>query len=289
MENFLRSKETWNLVEDGVVVGPQNREPTNEEAKTVAEQQLKDKKTEFEILKMKNGEFVNAYFVRALSIEKQMKACGEIVKENNITEKNLLIHEQRMKGSNEEEQALKVTHEERYERSIGKGIIRDRGRGRGGQFASRVAVECYMCHNLGHYQYESPTWEKRANYVEFNEEEEMLMMAQVDSHRNKKKRVWFLDPGCSNHMSKNKEWFIQLHESFKYSIKLGNKSKLEVMGKGNIILKFGESTQIVSEVFFILELCNNLLSIGPLQDRGITIVIKHEVCKLYHPSRGCIR
>lgn len=198
---------------------------------------------------------------------------------------SLLIHEQRMKGSNEEEQALKVTHEERYERGIGKGIIR----GRGGQFASRVAVECYMCRNLGHYQYKCPTWEKRVNYVEFNEEEEMLMMAHVDSHRNKKKRVWFLDPGCSNHMSKNKEWFIQLHESFKYSVKLGNKSKLEVMRKGNVILKFGESTQIVSEVFFIHELCNNLLSIGPLQDRGITIVIKHEVCKLYHPSRGCIR
>lgn len=44
MENFLRSKEMWNLVDDGVVVGPQNREPTDEEAKTVAEQQLKDKK-----------------------------------------------------------------------------------------------------------------------------------------------------------------------------------------------------------------------------------------------------
>lgn len=44
MENFLRSKEMWNLVEDGVVVGPQNREPTDEEAKTIVEQKLKDKK-----------------------------------------------------------------------------------------------------------------------------------------------------------------------------------------------------------------------------------------------------
>lgn len=37
---------------------------------------------------------------------------------------SLLIHEQRMKGSNEEEQALKVTHEERYERGRGRGIMR---------------------------------------------------------------------------------------------------------------------------------------------------------------------
>lgn len=207
MENFLRSKEIWNLVEDGVVGGPQNREPTDEETKTIAEQQLKDRKvknylyqaidreimetilnddtskqiwdsmkqkfkgstrvkraqlqtlrTEFEILKMKEGESVNAYFGRALSIAKRMKACGEIVKEVDITAKilrslvpkfnyvvcsieesnnvetltvdelqsSLLIHEQRMKGSNEEEQALKVTHEERYERGRGRGMMRGR-------------------------------------------------------------------------------------------------------------------------------------------------------------------
>ncbi|KAI5411289.1 hypothetical protein KIW84_056403 [Lathyrus oleraceus] len=44
MENFLRSKEMWNLVKDGVVVGSQNREPTDEETKTFAEQKLKDRK-----------------------------------------------------------------------------------------------------------------------------------------------------------------------------------------------------------------------------------------------------
>lgn len=126
------------------------------------------------------------------------------------------------------------------------------------------------------------------NYAEFNEEEEMLLMAQVDSHQNKKEGVWFLDSGCSNHMSGNKEWFMQLDESFRHSVKLGNNSKLEVMGKGNIKLKISGSNHIVSDVFFIPELRNNLLSIGQLQDRNITIVIKHGVCKLYHPSRGCI-
>lgn len=149
-------------------------------------------------------------------------------------------------------------------------------------------MECYTCHNLGHYQYECPTWEKRVNYAEFNEDEEMLLMAQEDSHQNKKEGVWFLDSGCSNHMSGNKEWFVQLDESFRHLVKLGNNSKLEVIGKGNIILEFGGSTQTVSDVFFIPELCNNLLSIGKLQDRDITIIIKHGVCKLYHPNRGCI-
>lgn len=116
----------------------------------------------------------------------------------------------------------------------------------------------------------------------------MLLMAQVYSHQNKKEGVWLIDFGCSNHMFRNKEWFIQLDESFRHSVKLGNNSKLEVMRKGNIKLEFRGSTQTVNDVFFIHELCNNLLSIGHLQNRSITIVIKHGVCKLYHPNKGYI-
>ncbi|KAI5403079.1 hypothetical protein KIW84_050605 [Lathyrus oleraceus] len=45
-------------------------------------------------------------------------------------------------------------------------------------------------------------------------------------------------------MSENKEWFMQLDESFRNSVKIGNNSKLEVIGKGNIRLEFGGRTQI---------------------------------------------
>lgn len=61
-----------------------------------------------------------------------------LLKSNNIEtlsvdelQSNLLIHEQRMKSSNKEEHALKVTHEERAERGRGiTGGVQERGRGR---------------------------------------------------------------------------------------------------------------------------------------------------------------
>ena len=34
-------------------------------------------------------------------------------------------------------------------------------------------------------------------------------------------------------------------------------------------------------------LCNNLLSIGQLQEKGLAILIQNE-CKVYHPNRGLI-
>lgn len=39
---------------------------------------------------------------------------------------------------------------------------------------------------------------------------------------------------CSNHMCGHKLWFSNLDETFRHSVKLGNNSKMGVMGKGNI-------------------------------------------------------
>lgn len=121
--------------------------------------QLQSLRCDFEVLCMKEGESVNAYFARVLSIANKMKAHGENMSQTMITEKilrsmiskfnyvvcsieesnnmttmtidelqsSLLVHEQRMKGQGEEEQVLKVTHEDK----TGRG--RGRGAGRGGR------------------------------------------------------------------------------------------------------------------------------------------------------------
>lgn len=52
---------------------------------------------------------------------------------------SLLVHEQRMKGLIEEEQAMKVSFEERSERGRGRGW-RGRGRGRGRQSFNKALV-----------------------------------------------------------------------------------------------------------------------------------------------------
>ena len=36
------------------------------------------------------------------------------------------------------------------------------------------------------------------------------------------------------------------------------------------------------------DLCNNLLSIGQLQEKGLAILIQNNQCKVYHPNRGLI-
>jgi len=113
-------------------------------------------------------------------------------------------------------------------------------------------------------------------------------MAYVKEKNAKREDVWFLDSGCSNHISGNKDWFMDMDEQFRHSVKLGNGARMMVMGKGNIKLETAGLTQVIRDVFYIPELNNNLLSIGQFQERGLAIVMKDRACKIYHPTRGLI-
>ena len=64
-----------------------------------------------------------------------------------------------MNGHGGDEQALKVAYDDRIGgRGAGRarGVFRGRSRGRGRQALNKVIVECYKCHQLGHFQYECP-------------------------------------------------------------------------------------------------------------------------------------
>ncbi|MCI10089.1 retrovirus-related Pol polyprotein from transposon TNT 1-94, partial [Trifolium medium] len=138
---------------------------------------------------------------------------------------SLIVQEQRMKyqSDKDDEQVLKVTGGGRGERGHGRGRANTRGRGRGRQGGGKENVECYKCHMLGHYQNECPRWgENDANYAEFNDNEDMLLMTKQESMMQAKSEVWFLDSGCSNHMVGTKEWLFDFDEGFRESVKLGD-------------------------------------------------------------------
>lgn len=195
-----------------------------------------------------------------------------------------------MKNVDGEEQVLlKVTHEGRSERGRGRGRGEIRGgRGRGRTYLNKANVECYRCHNFGHFQYECPTLGKHSNYAELDEKEEMLLMAYVDEIGAKREDIWFLDSGCSNHMCGNKAQFYEFGSVSQQTVKLGNDTRMQVSGKGSIKMEVDNAKFTVGDVFCVPELKNNLLSIGQLQERGLSILIEAGTCKKFHLQRGLI-
>lgn len=82
--------------------------------------------------------------------------------------------------------------------------------------------------------------------------------------------------------------FSNLDECLRETVKLGDNSRMNVMGKGNVAMVVNGITQVITGVFYVPDLTNNLLSIGQLTDKGLRIVIERGKCEIYHPQKGLI-
>lgn len=61
-------------------------------------------------------------------------------------------------------------------------------------------------------------------------------------------------------MSRDKDLFFTTNA--KHSINLGNNTFMEVVGKGNVSMTLNNTPYKISDVYYIPELKNNLLSLG---------------------------
>ncbi|KAH7550299.1 hypothetical protein JRO89_XS13G0167200 [Xanthoceras sorbifolium] len=175
MENFLRSKEYWSLVETGYVEPENGATLTNAQQKKLEEEKLKD-------LKVKN------YLFQAI------------------------------------------------DRTILETILQ--------KDTSKQIWDSMKRKYEGNERYECPSWDKETNYAELGEEEEMMLMSYVEMNEAKREDVWFLDSGCSNHMCGDKTFFYDLNKNFRQMVKLGNNSRMTMMGKGNVRMKVNGLTHV---------------------------------------------
>jgi len=280
--------------------------------------QLQRLRRSFEILEMKLGETITGYFSRVMEVTNDMRNLSEDMPDSKVVEKilrtlvekftyvvcaieesndikmmtvdglqsSLMVHEQNLRRHDVEDKVLKAETQWRPDGGRGRGGSPNRGRGRGGYqgrgrgHVNRDTVECFKCHKMGHFKAECPSWEKEANYIEM--EEDLLLMAHVEHIGEEEKHVWFLDSGCSNHMCGVKEWFIELDHDFKQNVRLGDDRKMTVEGRGKLRLEVDGRNQVISDVYFVPGLKNNLLSVGQLQQKGLRFIIEDDVCEVWH-------
>ncbi|KAL5555214.1 hypothetical protein UlMin_037450 [Ulmus minor] len=85
MENFLRSKEYWQVVDSGVAEPIAGTTLTD----TMKRVQLQALRRQFEVLQMKAGEPISEYFSRTMAIANKMRIHGEKLEDVTIVEKIL--------------------------------------------------------------------------------------------------------------------------------------------------------------------------------------------------------
>lgn len=170
-------------------------------------------------------------------------------------------------------------------RGRGHSFTRGRGRARGGRgrgIENKSQVQCFHCKKFGHVK--ANCWakekqpEKEASMVaEEKGSSNVFMVSQAIDFGSSS--VWLIDSGCSNHMIGDMSLFVNLDESQKVSVRLGNDKEILVEGVGTVCIhsKSGEQ-KILQGVQFVPGLAHNLLSVGQLLSKGYSVMFNQESC-----------
>lgn len=90
---------------------------------------------------------------------------------------------------------------------------------------------------------------------------------------------WIVDSGCTTHMCKNKQWFVDLDINKKFIVTVANNEKLNCNGIGNVYVMFPNNVKkTISNVMYVPYLSTNLLSVNRLTQNGYSVKFDNNVC-----------
>ncbi|KAA0040718.1 integrase [Cucumis melo var. makuwa] len=170
----------------------------------------------------------------------------------------------------------------------GRGSRRGRGFGRnqGGGRGNFSQIQCFNCRKYGHFQ--ADCWALKNGvgnttmnmHKEQKKNDEGILFLACSVQDNVLEPTWYLDSGCSNHMTGNRSIFVTLDESFQSEVKTGDNTILQVKGQCDILVKTKKGTKRVTNVFYVPGLKHNLLSIGQLLQRGLKVSFEGDICAI---------
>src|SRR3954462_9725892 len=96
---------------------------------------------------------------------------------------------------------------------------------------------------------------------------------------------WYLDSGCSRHMTGRRSTFQDLVLKPGGEVKFGGDQNGKIIGSGTISL--GNSPSITN-VLLLEELTHNLFSISQLSDSGYDLIFNQKSCKAVSHKDGSI-
>jgi len=78
---------------------------------------------------------------------------------------------------------------------------------------------------------------------------------------------WHIDSSCTNHMTFDKSLFKTMQPTRITKVRIRNDDYIEAKGKGTISISTNSGTKIISDVLYVPNMDQNLLSVGQLIEK----------------------
>lgn len=118
------------------------------------------------------------------------------------------------------------------------------------KFQDKRKIQCFNCEKYGHFA--SDCWfgkgrkksgAKEDNIVQDDSNSDPVMLMITTAEGAPASDVWYLDSGCSNHMTGHKGWLTDFNSNKKTSVKLADSRSLMVEGMSNIVIQKRKAKQ----------------------------------------------
>jgi hypothetical protein len=99
-----------------------------------------------------------------------------------------------------------------------------------------------------------------------------------------KEDEWYIDNGCSTHMTRDQNKFISLKKGKSGSVAFGNDSSIKILGKG--VVSLGSENVKATNVLLVEYLKHNLLSVSKICDQGYNLKFDSRRCEIREEDSG---
>ncbi|KAA8519315.1 hypothetical protein F0562_013571 [Nyssa sinensis] len=114
----------------------------------------------------------------------------------------------------------------------------------------------------------------------YQEDEDQLFVASCFASSSSTES-WLIDSSCTNHMTNDKELFRDLRPTDITKVIIGNGDFISVKGKGTITISSSAGPKKISDVLYVPEIDQNLLSVGQLIKKGFKVIFEDSFCYIF--------
>jgi len=93
--------------------------------------------------------------------------------------------------------------------------------------------------------------------------------------------TWLINSRCTHHMTHGKGMFVKLDKTRFSKVRIRNGDYTEVKGIGDIVIDSGLGKRIISDVLYVPEIDQNLVSVRQLLKKGYAVVFKDKTCEIF--------
>lgn len=156
-------------------------------------------------------------------------------------------------------------------------------------------IQCYNCDRFGHFADEcwsgAGKWKKpekgteQANLAQDSSDTEPVMLMVTTNDEGVVVDWWYLDTGCSNHLTGNRQWLINYDSSKESRIRCADDEYLVAEGMGDVLVKLKDGgTVLIENVWYVPGMKSNLMSVGQLLEKGYSVTMRDAVLQLFDNS-----